>query len=71
MELMAPAPKPFRECLQVPGAFSIAVELVTARGVVTTERSRALVEKARSLAADPRYAHPAYWAPFLLIGNWL
>lgn len=24
-----------------------------------------------SLAADPRYAHPAYWAPFLLIGNWL
>jgi methylenetetrahydrofolate reductase (NADPH) len=45
---------PFRECLDVPGSFSIAVELVTARGVVTTERSRALVEKARALAADPR-----------------
>jgi methylenetetrahydrofolate reductase (NADPH) len=45
---------PFRECLQVPGSFSIAVELVTARGVVTTERSRALVDKARALADDPR-----------------
>jgi methylenetetrahydrofolate reductase (NADPH) len=45
---------PFRECLQVPGSFSIAVELVTARGMVTTERSRALVDKARALAADPR-----------------
>jgi methylenetetrahydrofolate reductase (NADPH) len=45
---------PFRECLQVPGSFSIAVELVTARGVVTTERSRALVDKARALAVDPR-----------------
>jgi len=20
---------------------------------------------------DPRYRHPGYWAPFLLIGNWL
>jgi methylenetetrahydrofolate reductase (NADPH) len=38
----------------VPGSFSIAVEIVTARGLVTAERSRALVEKARTLAADPR-----------------
>ncbi len=45
---------PFRECLQVPGSFSIAVELVTARGVVTAERSRALIEKARTLAEDSR-----------------
>jgi len=45
---------PFRDCLEVPGAFSIAVELVTARGVVTTDRSRALVDKARALAADSR-----------------
>ncbi|HEX4279185.1 MAG TPA: methylenetetrahydrofolate reductase, partial [Solirubrobacteraceae bacterium] len=44
----------FRDSLQVPGSFSIAVELVTARGLVTNERSRALVEKARALAADPR-----------------
>ena len=45
---------PFRDCLQAPGAFAIAVELVTARGMVTTERSRALVDKARALADDPR-----------------
>ncbi len=38
----------------MPGRFTIAVELVTARGLVTAERSRALVEKARTLAADPR-----------------
>jgi methylenetetrahydrofolate reductase (NADPH) len=44
----------FRDCLQAPGSFSVAVELVTARGLVTNERSRALVEKARALAADPR-----------------
>jgi methylenetetrahydrofolate reductase (NADPH) len=45
---------PFRERLQAPGSFAIAVELVTARGLVTNERSRALVEKARALADDPR-----------------
>jgi methylenetetrahydrofolate reductase (NADH) len=45
---------PFRKCLEMPGGFTIAVELVTARGLVTAERSRALVDKARTLAADPR-----------------
>jgi methylenetetrahydrofolate reductase (NADPH) len=45
---------PFRERLETPGGFTIAVELVTARGLVTADRSRALVEKARALAADPR-----------------
>jgi CHAT domain-containing protein len=34
-------------------------------------RARALQEAQRALAADPRYVHPAYWAPFLLIGDWL
>jgi CHAT domain-containing protein len=34
-------------------------------------RAHALQEAQRALAADPRYAHPAYWAPFLLIGDWL
>ena len=34
-------------------------------------KARALQAAQRTLAADPRYAHPAYWAPFLLIGNWL
>jgi CHAT domain-containing protein len=34
-------------------------------------KARALQEAQRLLAADQRYEHPAYWAPFLLIGNWL
>ena len=27
--------------------------------------------RAARLLADPRYQHPGYWSPFLLIGNWL
>jgi CHAT domain-containing protein len=34
-------------------------------------KARALQQAQRQLVADPRFAHPAYWAPFLLIGNWL
>jgi CHAT domain-containing protein len=43
------------------------------RGVQSGKLSKAhaLQDAQRALAADPRYAHPAYWAPFLLIGNWL
>src|SRR5579875_967781 len=44
----------FRDCLSRSGAFSIAVELVTSRGLVTAKASRASVEMARELAADPR-----------------
>ena len=25
----------------------------------------------RKLISDPRFAHPFYWAPFILVGNWL
>ena len=31
----------------------------------------ALQNAQRRLLADPRYAHPCYWAPYLIIGNWL
>jgi CHAT domain-containing protein len=34
-------------------------------------RAQSLRAAQRALAADPRFAHPAYWAPFLLIGSWL
>jgi CHAT domain-containing protein len=37
----------------------------------TISKAHALQAAQRALASDPRYAHPAYWAPFLLIGNWL
>jgi CHAT domain-containing protein len=43
------------------------------RGVQSGNLSKAhaLQQAQRQLAADPRYQHPAYWAPFLLIGSWL
>src|SRR5207253_10699992 len=34
-------------------------------------KAKALQVAQVKLQADPRYAHPCYWAPFLIIGNWL
>jgi len=34
-------------------------------------KARALQEAQLSLLNDPRFHHPSYWGPFLLIGNWL
>lgn len=34
-------------------------------------KAKALQAAQRSIKSDLRYRHPAYWAPFLLIGNWL
>ena len=44
----------FREQLARPGAFVVAAELVTSRGLITAESSRRVMEMARELAADPR-----------------
>lgn len=34
-------------------------------------KAQALQAAQRRLLADPSYRHPCYWAPYLLIGNWL
>lgn len=34
-------------------------------------KAQALQAAQKRLLADPRYEHPCYWAPYLLIGNWL
>ncbi len=34
-------------------------------------KARALQTAQQSLLKDPRYTHPSFWAPYLLIGNWL
>jgi CHAT domain-containing protein len=34
-------------------------------------KAQALRQAQLTLTADRRYQHPGYWAPFLLIGNWL
>ncbi|MEM6575171.1 MAG: CHAT domain-containing protein [Pseudomonadota bacterium] len=36
-----------------------------------SSKAVALAKAQRTLIADRRYQHPGYWAPFLLIGNWL
>jgi methylenetetrahydrofolate reductase (NADPH) len=43
-----------REQLEHPGSFVTAAELVTSRGLLSAESGRALAEKARELAANPR-----------------
>src|SRR3982751_2772270 len=48
------APVPLREQLAVPGAFVVAAELVTSRGLITADSSRRVLELAQALAADPR-----------------
>jgi CHAT domain-containing protein len=34
-------------------------------------KAEALRQAQRALIKSEQYGHPAYWAPFLLIGNWL
>jgi CHAT domain-containing protein len=34
-------------------------------------KAGALRQAQLSMIKDPRFSHPSYWAPFLLIGNWL
>ncbi|HXF97956.1 MAG TPA: methylenetetrahydrofolate reductase C-terminal domain-containing protein [Gaiellaceae bacterium] len=43
-----------REKLAAPGAFVVAAEIVTSRGVITAERGRGVLRLARELAEDPR-----------------
>jgi len=37
----------------------------------SVSRATALQQAQLSLAKDPRFDHPGYWSPFLLINNWL
>jgi methylenetetrahydrofolate reductase (NADPH) len=55
MTLTGPPPKTLlRERLARGAGFVVAVELVTSRGVLTAQSSRATVDMAQQLAADPR-----------------
>jgi CHAT domain-containing protein len=53
-----------------------STELVTAfytelTAHIQLSKAQALQEAQKKLIGEPRYAHPCYWAPFLVIGNWL
>ncbi len=37
----------------------------------SVSRARALQQAQLSLVDDPRFGHPGYWSPFLLINSWL
>jgi CHAT domain-containing protein/Tfp pilus assembly protein PilF len=37
----------------------------------TLSKAHALRQAQVQLMGDPRYRHPCYWAPYLVIGNWL
>ncbi len=37
----------------------------------SVSKAKALQQAQLKLIEDPRYRHPGYWSPFLLIGNWL
>jgi CHAT domain-containing protein len=41
------------------------------RGDVTASKAKALRSAQMGLLADPATQHPANWAAFMLIGNWL
>ena len=45
---------PFRELLAQPGAFVVAAEVVTSRGLITADGGAELLALARELAEDPR-----------------
>ena len=49
----------------------LAVEFYRQLQDGTLSKARALQAAQRSMLEDPVLAHPAYWAPFLLVGNWL
>lgn len=33
-------------------------------------RAQALQQAQLSLRKDPKFSHPYYWAPFVMVGNW-
>ena len=40
-------------------------------GTPSVSKAEALRQAQRKLLADRRYRHPCYWAPYVIIGNWL
>ncbi|MCT7962937.1 CHAT domain-containing protein [Laspinema sp. D1] len=40
-------------------------------GQLPMSKAQALRQSQLALLQDPKYEHPFYWAPFVLVGNWL
>jgi CHAT domain-containing protein len=54
-----------------PSSARLIAEFYRGLGDPKASKAAALQGAQRALLQDPRYRHPYYWAPFLLIGNWL
>jgi len=54
-----------------PATYELIVEFYRQLRSPSTTRAAALQAAQRKLQGDQRYDHPGYWAPFLLINNWL
>jgi CHAT domain-containing protein/Tfp pilus assembly protein PilF len=54
-----------------PASYRLVVEFYRRLHDPGVSRASALQAAQLALLKDPRYDHPCYWAPFLLINNWL
>jgi CHAT domain-containing protein len=54
-----------------PASNELVVEFYHQLQISSTSRAEALQAAQLKLLGDIRYDHPGYWAPFLLINNWL
>ncbi len=54
-----------------PASYRLVVEFYRRLRDPGVSRASALQAAQLALLKDPRYDHPCYWAPFLLINNWL
>ncbi len=54
-----------------PASYELVVEFYRQLRNPSTSRAEALRAAQLKLLNDQRYDHPGYWAPFLLINNWL
>ena len=49
---------------------ALMAEMYKLREEKKLTKIEALRQAQQSLLSQPRYSHPFYWAPFILMGNW-
>lgn len=54
-----------------PASARLVSEFYRALKNPSLSKAKALQQAQVAVLGDVRYRHPAYWSPFLLIGNWL
>jgi CHAT domain-containing protein len=49
----------------------LMIEFYRQLQISSNSKAKALQKAQQKMISDPYFSHPAYWAPFILIGNWL